>query len=489
MSHRKRIIKGSLILALGEGLGYGASFLRNMLLARLLTKADFGVAASFSLVISLLEMAGKMAIAQLVVQDKDGDRPQFLATAQFIQFVMGAGSALAILGAAAPLASLLGVQDRTWAFRWLALLPLCKGLESLDVRRMARDLKFLPGTVMEVVPQIIITLAVWPLGVWFGDYRIVLVLLVVKAMLSLTASHLLAERAYRWSMERRYALRVVSFGWPLILNSLLMFGVLQGDQVLVGANYSMGDLAVYAAAASLTLVPGSMFINVMSSTMLPVLAKVQDDPETFRRHYRLSAQFVTAFSVFYAFVLVVGAEAFMTLVFGTKYAGGGVLMAWLSSANSLRLLRIAPSLAALAKADTKNQLFTNLLRAIALAPAVIVAVSRQPIWIVAAVGLLGEGLAFVFTIYRLYRRDGMPPSYTLRPALHCWAGLALGGVLVMVGSHHWVPVLSIGIGLVMGSLWSVFLLHRSPEAWGQTLQLVGVLRERLHSWSLGSRSA
>jgi O-antigen/teichoic acid export membrane protein len=482
-------MKGSLVLALGEGLGYGASFLRNMLLARLLTKVDFGVAASFSLVISLLDMAGKMAISQLVVQDRDGDQPHFLATAQFIQFTAGAGSALVIVFAAAPLASLLGVEDRAWAIRWLALIPLCRGLENLDIRRMARDLRFLPSTIVEVVPQVMITLAAWPLVVWLGDYRAVLVLLIVKMILSLAASHLLAERNYRWRMDRRYIARVFSFGWPLVLNSMLMFGVLQGDQVLVGTNYSMADLAVYAAAASLTLVPGNMFISVMSSIMLPMLAKVQDDQETFIVRYRVIAQFVSAFSVFYTFVLVVGSEAIITLVFGMKYAGGGIVFSWLAAANSLRLLRVAPAMAALAKADTKNQLFTNLLRATALAPAIIVSVLKQPIWVVAAVGLSGESLAFVYTLYRLYRRDGIPLGNTLRPAFVCWIGLALAGALAMAGSYHWLPAVSIGVGLLAGTLCSLFLLHRSSEAWEQAIQLLGSFRHRLHGWSFGSRSA
>ncbi len=458
-----------------------------MLLARLLTKVDFGVAASFALFVSLLEMAGKMAIGQLVVQDRDGDRPQFLATAQFIQFLAGMVSVLVILVMAAPIATVLKVEDRVWAFQWLAILPLCKGFENLDVRRMARELKFLPGVMSDVIPQVLITLAVFPLGIWLGDYRVVLVLLVAKAILSLMASHFFAERSYRWSMVRKYAKRIVVFGWPLILNSLLMFGVLQGDQVLVGVNYSMGDLAVYAAAASLTLIPGSMFINVISSIMLPVLARVQDDSDAFRRKYLLSAQFVAAFAVLYALTLVVGAEAFMTLVYGVKYAGGGVLLAWLSAANSFRLLRVAPALAALARADSKNQLFSNILRAVALVPAVIAAVSRQPIWVVAAVGLLGEGLAFAGTLYRLYRRDSVPLGYTLRPAVISWGGLAMAGSLVMAGAHLWPPMVSIGIGLVMGALCSLFLLHSFADAWGMTKQIQSGLRERLRSRTLGSR--
>ena len=57
MTLKRKAIRGSVLLTAGEAIVYGASFARNMLLARLLTKADFGIAATFSMVVMLLEFS------------------------------------------------------------------------------------------------------------------------------------------------------------------------------------------------------------------------------------------------------------------------------------------------------------------------------------------------------------------------------------------------------------------------------------------------
>ena len=77
-SVRVRAAKGSLWVGAGNVLVYAASFARNMILARLLSKADFGIAATFGLVLTLMEFTAKMGIGRFVVQDKEGNDPGFL---------------------------------------------------------------------------------------------------------------------------------------------------------------------------------------------------------------------------------------------------------------------------------------------------------------------------------------------------------------------------------------------------------------------------
>ena len=86
MSLRRRAVRGSLLLALSEGVGWGSSFVRNMILARMLTKADFGIAATFSLILTLLEFSAKLGVGQFVIRDKEGGQPDFISAAHLVQF-------------------------------------------------------------------------------------------------------------------------------------------------------------------------------------------------------------------------------------------------------------------------------------------------------------------------------------------------------------------------------------------------------------------
>src|SRR4051794_4293442 len=196
MNLRLKSARGSFILTLSEGVGFASSLIRNVILARLLAKADFGIAATLGLIISLLEFSAKMGVARCVVRDKHGDDPDFVASAHLVQFAVGFVSAILMAAAAWPFAHLFDIPDHVLGVMSLAFIPLFRGLEHMDVRRYERELRYGPSSITEVVPLALMTVAAWPVAKWFGDYRAVLVLLLGKALLSCAASHLLAERRY-----------------------------------------------------------------------------------------------------------------------------------------------------------------------------------------------------------------------------------------------------------------------------------------------------
>jgi O-antigen/teichoic acid export membrane protein len=153
----------------------------------------------------------------------------------------------------------------------------------------------------------------------------------------------------------------------------------------------------------------------------------------------------------------------MKLVYGPKYAGAGILLGFLSSANAFRSLRVAPGLAALAKGDSQNQMIASSGRMLALAPAAVLAMTHQPLWCVACCGLLGESLACWISIVRLRRRDGIPLSSSLIPA--AWVLFAVGcaGAMVLLGAHRLPPGPGLSVAVLGSCIGVSFLIVRNPE--------------------------
>lgn len=469
MSLRKKAAKGSLWLTLGGVVGNGASFLRNMILARLLTKADFGIAATLGLVITLFELSAKLGMARFVVQDKEGNEPGFVSSAHLLQFSVAAVSAVLIAAAAPLLAQLFGIPGQAPMISALALVAVLRGLQHVDVRRFERDLRFGPSTLVETVPQVVVTVAAWPVAVWLGDFRAVLVLLITKEAASCLVSHLLAERPYRWQWHRKYVSRMLRFGWPMLVTGFLMFGVMQGDQFFVASFYTMNDLGSYAAAAALTMVPAFFFARIFDSVALPVLARVQDDPVALQRYYQKIVAVVVMFSATSTVGMVIGAEALMRVVYGQKYAGAGIILGWLAAANAFRNLRMAPSLAALAKGDSHNAMVTNLCRVLSLIPALGLALVHQPVWILACCGLAGEALACGVSLVRLHRRDGVPLSATLFPAQ--WLILLVGaaGLAAWWGAHKLPAFFALAAAVAGSTVTGAILVGALPELRNEAL--------------------
>lgn len=417
MPKSTQLLKSSVLLTSGQVLSYGLSFIRNLILARMLAKADYGLAAVFAMAMMLLEISGRMSFGTQVIQSKQGGTPGFQASAHALQFFGGLCSAALLVTLSVPMARLFDVPHTWWAFAVLAIVPLSQGLAHLDIARRQRELDFIPLVLMDLVPQVITTLAIWPLAVWLQDYRAILWVIVGKAVLGTLISFGFAQWPYRWGWDQVHIRSMLIFGWPLLLNGLVMFGSQQADQVLVGAVFSLDVLANFALAFSLVSIPWFIFGQVLSSVMLPIMSRSQDDPVRLRHQYRICAQVASVGGVICLVPLIVSGEQLIILFYGSKYHGCGIFMALLGAAAIMRFLRFAPAVAALAKGDTLNQLYSNVWRSASIPLALIVWSAGGTSEQIAGCALAGEALAAVVSMVLLQKRQDVPLSESLGASL------------------------------------------------------------------------
>jgi O-antigen/teichoic acid export membrane protein len=475
-SVKSRSARASVLLSAFDAVAFTCSFARNMILARMLTTTDFGIAATLAMIISLLEFASKTGVGQCVVQDKHGGDADFVASAHLFQFLVAIVSALIMVGAAAPLAQVLGIGQYAWAAVMLALIPLLRGVEHMDMRRFERHLRFLPSSLTELIPQVAVTLAAWPVATWLRDYRSIVVLLVAKATIGCACTHLVAERPYRWKIDGFYLGRLLTFGWPLVATGFIMFAVMQGEQFTIATFYRMSDVAPYAAANSLALLPVFFFGRIFGSVLLPLLAAVQDDRAAFQRRYRQVLGALACVAAATSVGLIVGGEAVINLVYGAKYRGAGVLLAILAAAGALRTIRAATALAAMARGDARNELYSNGTRLAGLIPVLILAARGDTILRIACCAVFGEALACCACIVRLQRRDGVRAGATLLPAASVAVMIACAFLLVFAGAHRLTLVAGIAAAAVAALVAALAVAAVLPEVRSELTMARGYLR-------------
>ncbi len=413
----QKILKGTSFLSIAEIANQGCSLLRNIILARFLTKADFGVAALLAMVLSLFELSGKLALSQQVIQSKHGDDPRFVSSVQFTQFAAGTIGALLILAAAWPLAHFFSGPQYFTSIMALALVPFINGLINLDVYRYSRQLKFGPMVLTDLIPQIATTLAAWPLAVYFKDYRAVLVILLGKACFTATMTHWLAERQYSLRYDSIWLRESFKFAWPLLLTSFIMIANFQGDSMVVAASYPLAELGVYAVALAIAVTPGYAVLRIGSSLGLPLLAEVQFDKRLFSIRYSQLAQCMALIGCLATLGMLFCGEEVVAMLFGSKYAGIGALACLLTAAQSMRILRGAPITAAMARGDTVNNLVSNLWRLSGLLLAIIIGVVKASLLWFAAAAFFGELVSLIATTIRLSSKQSVKPNLTIKPAL------------------------------------------------------------------------
>src|SRR5579862_6174703 len=196
MSLNLKVLRGSAVLTLNEIVSNGCSFVRNAILSRVLSKDDFGVAATLMVTFLFMEFIGKMAFGQQIISSKNGADRKFVDTAHTVQFGLGMFSTVLFLLLAHPLAHLLGVEQLTNGLRLLALVPACMAFSNLGAFTYAKELHFERSVSIEAIPQILITVAAWPIAVWLGDFRAFIWLQIAKAALGALVSYCIAGRPY-----------------------------------------------------------------------------------------------------------------------------------------------------------------------------------------------------------------------------------------------------------------------------------------------------
>lgn len=432
MTERRRIFAGAAAMSVAQVAEQACVFARNLILARLLGPDNMGVAATLAVTLSLLEMTSDLAADRLLLQAEDGDEPGLQAAAQVVEFVRGALIAAVIVALAGPIARLFGVPEAAWAYRLLGLAPLLRGLVHLDAKRLVRIHRYRPLIMIDLGSQALAMAIAWPLAHATGDYFAALWVIIAQVGAYALISHLVAARRYSWGMTRDAWRRIVAFGWPLLINGLLMFGIFQGDRLIVGVFYDMGTLGVFSVAFALAMMPTMMAARIATPLVLPSLARSRDNPAQFGRRYGVAMEVVSVLTSAYLCLVIGAGGAIMGGLYGEEYRGGGPYLAVLAGMQALRIIRIVPTLGAMAMGDTRNAPLANLWRLMSLPGALAAAALGAPVvWVIVA-GIGGELLATAASMVRLSRLQSVPLR-TAWPVMGVSVGLVAG--LASFGLH------------------------------------------------------
>ena len=384
------MIRSGGMLTLANGLSAVSSFVRNVIVARFISVEDFGVAMLFALTMSAIEMVSDLSIGKLLIQAKEGGRECFQSTAHTFQLIRAAVGGGLLFLFAEQVALIFKVPDASWAFQWLAFCLIMKGFSHLDIARYQREMKFLPLIWVGTLPQVLTLLLSAPLAIWLGDYRVTIYLLVLQTCTAVLLTHVFSTRKFMCEWDWVIVKKIYLFGWPLLLNSVFMFAILQGDKAIVGSMLSMETLGWYGAAFSLTLAPAMLIIRVGQSVFLPVLSRTIENSRQFENQLNITMQFYILIGLLLCFFFTLFGADVLLLIFGEKYSKGMSVVVWLGLIQAVRICKAGPVIVSLSIADTKNPMLSNIARGVAFFIAVGAVWNGYGVKELVIIGLAGE---------------------------------------------------------------------------------------------------
>jgi O-antigen/teichoic acid export membrane protein len=394
-----RASRGTLMTVGAQWSRTALQLVSTVVLARLLAPADFGLVAMVMAIVGVADLIREFGLSGAIVRLREIDAAMWAA---IHRFSLGLGIVAGGLAAAsAPLvAALYGEQRLIGLTLALAPLVLVNSVAMPLQAGLQRELRFGTIAIVEIVAAAFgvaaaITAAALGAGVWS------LVLLPgVSALVRLIGFLGIRRPPLAPARPWRDLRPVIGTGGSILGVELLNYAARNLDNVLIGRALGAAVLGVYTRAYALLMLPISQLNGPLARVGLPVLSRLRDDEDAYRRYVR-------------AAMLVIAYAAIPTFALAAALAGPLVHVllgdAWADAAPIFALLAIAG--AAQALGNVSGWLYVSLGRA---HRQLVYFAATKPLVIAAfAVGLMWNGVHGLALLYGLVSCALLVPGFLL----------------------------------------------------------------------------
>lgn len=311
-----RVLQGAGWLVFSRFLGRGIDFFTLLILARVLTPADFGLVALAMSLVVVIDAILEIPVTQALVRLEEID-DQHLHTAFTLSMARSVLLATIVFVALWPFAVLNHKPQLIPLIAFLALGPFIKGFYSPAMVHYVRGLGFKQTFLLEFGGKIFaFTAAVVTLFAG-GSYWAIAANFVGASAASTLISYWLAPYLPRFSLAR---LRDFSgfMGW-FTAAQLVSAANWQYDRLLIGLASDQASLGRYAVASDVATTPTQSLIGPALQPVMAAFAMISKDRDRLKKAFLKAARFVMMISVPASVGLSLSSDLAIRLMLGANW--------------------------------------------------------------------------------------------------------------------------------------------------------------------------
>ncbi len=265
----------------------GIQFIVSIVLARLLTPADYGIIGLITVFIAIAQVFAQSGLGQALVQRKNADNTDF-STVFFFSIVFSIVLYAAVFLCAPIIARFYAMPQLTPVVRVLGLSIIIAAVNSVQQAYVQRTMQFrrffwatLGGTIVSAFAGI--GIAYKGGGVWA---------LVAQQLINQIIDTIILWLTVKWRPNFVFSIRrmreLFSYGWKLLCSSIIDTIYNNIYSLVIGKFYSESDLGYYNRGKQF---PFFVVININSaidSVLFPVLSGAQDNKKQLKNMVRRS---------------------------------------------------------------------------------------------------------------------------------------------------------------------------------------------------------
>lgn len=322
---KSQSVRGGAATVLGQGVTLALQICSTVVLARLLSPADYGLQGMVVTLTGFFSLFKDAGLSVASVQQQVLTHEQ-ASTLFWINVGLGTGLTI-VVAAAGPL--LVTFYNEPRLFHVTIASASVFLFNSVAVQHRAllnRAMRFTANVKIEVISLGIgacagIILAALGFGYWA---------LVGQAISSAAASAAGAWIAMPWRPGRPKSnsgvRSMVRFGGTVTLNSLVVYLAYNTEKILLGRVWGAEALGLYGRAYQLANLPVQQLTGAASSVVFPVLSRMQSDVQRLNRTFLKSYSVIVALTIPAVLSCALFADEIISVLLGGKWAGTAVVL-------------------------------------------------------------------------------------------------------------------------------------------------------------------
>ena len=352
-SLKKLALRGAIWTIGGYGFSQGLRFGTNLVLTRLLVPEFFGLMAVVNTLRAGIDLFSDLGISQSIVNNKQGDDPNFLNTAWTLQVIRGFILWIFCLAITLPSANFYDDERLIWLIPIVGLSSVLDGFSSSAIHTLMRRMDLGRLTRFDILIQAVSAITLIMLASFYPTIWALAVGVVAGALYRMLGSHwLISGYKNRFAWDKHALKELLSFGRWIFIATALMFMAEQADRLILGKLLSFQLLGVYTVAYTLANIPREIIKRVSHRVIFPAISNKADMSRSSLRskivHQR--GKMLIAFAILLAALVSIGDLVIATL-YDKRYTEATWMMPILCSGIwfSILFFTISPALLAIGK--------------------------------------------------------------------------------------------------------------------------------------------
>lgn len=290
-----------------------------IVLARLLTPADFGIVSAALIVIGFSAIFSQLGLGPALVQRRELE-PRHIQTAFAASLAFGILLAGLLWATAPAIARFFHIEGSVEVLRALAWVFPIKGLSGVAECLVQRDLRFRWLATRDVLSYAFgyglvgIALAWTGWGVWS-----LVIAQITQTVLNTAMLLTVRLPALRPLPSWRSFVELMNFGAGFTAARVANFMAQQGDNLVVGRMLGPQALGIYTRAYQLMAVPTTLFGDVLDRVLFPTMARVQGDPPRLAAAYLQAVASIALVMLPIGVIMTVLAPEVIVVLLGSRW--------------------------------------------------------------------------------------------------------------------------------------------------------------------------